>query len=558
MKPRIRAVLISAEDPLENWSSLELTDADVVVPAFYSPPEAIDDLLAAGARRVVAPFEQPPFAEADQRAKRFRTASALVDEMPLYREVAPLRGQETTIATAISQTDAASWFTERLVAEVGPLELRTAHDSAFARALARQPAVRGGSVLLNVPSDRRDSWTARRARSFATLAKEVRVTHDYARLWYLPLEVTDQRFLIRSRARRRRRTTRGGLWAYTSYVNYSSALLGYPETSGGRWLSNGHDPASRIPAGVPTRHLWEFGRPGGARPHRVIERAFLEFMVGSDPSVRGILEHLVARTLPNVLAEIDCLHSFFDSVAPDQVWTANQWGSEATVLETARLRAVPTVQVQHGVLEEYYSTSQIRSDRFLVWGEAWRDAVPASERERTEIRDPRATRPLPKLRGGCVTFFTQPFTPAEYVNPWVYRREAVRSLATIARTGARTIVRVHPRDSVDGWRSALKKWAPSERVELDSRGPLDDVIRRTRVAVTVSSTVFLECLRHGVPVVASDSYPIAWKTLLEEEGALAFAGSSKDVVRLVLQAEPTDPSTFSRLLASLTPGEPTP
>ncbi len=93
-------------------------------------------------------------------------------------------------------------------------------------------------------------------------------------------------------------------------------------------------------------------------------------------------------------------------------------------------------------------------------------------------------------------------------------------------------------------------------IELSAGGGLNDLLRRTSAAVTVSSTVFLACIQQGIPVIGQDCYPVAWRRMLGDEGAVSFTRSSEEAAAAALAATGVDPARFSRLLASLAPGVP--
>jgi hypothetical protein len=74
-----------------------------------------------------------------------------------------------------------------------------------------------------------------------------------------------------------------------------------------------------------------------------------------------------------------------------------------------------------------------------------------------------------------------------------------------------------------------------------SQGPgLDDVLERAAVAVTFSSTAFLDCLRHRVPIVSFGWHDFSYKHQLEEYGVFHFCDNLADLrqlIRLALQGE---------------------
>jgi len=64
---------------------------------------------------------------------------------------------------------------------------------------------------------------------------------------------------------------------------------------------------------------------------------------------------------------------------------------------------------------------------------------------------------------------------------------------------------------------------------------LDSLLANTAVAVTYSSTVFLDCLRHGIPIISFDWHDFAYKSLIEEHNVFHFARDLADLESLAIQ-----------------------
>lgn len=91
------------------------------------------------------------------------------------------------------------------------------------------------------------------------------------------------------------------------------------------------------------------------------------------------------------------------------------------------------------------------------------------------------------------------------------------------------------------------------RVEY-SQGPgLDQILDKTAVAVTYSSTVFLDCLHRGIPIVSFDWHDFAYKSLIEHHRVFHFAKDLADLERMVGQAlhgELAASKSYDQFLAS--------
>ena len=65
---------------------------------------------------------------------------------------------------------------------------------------------------------------------------------------------------------------------------------------------------------------------------------------------------------------------------------------------------------------------------------------------------------------------------------------------------------------------------------------MDFVLANTAVAVTYSSTVFLDCLRRGIPIISFGWHDFAYKSLIEQHNVFHFARDLADLENLVEKA----------------------
>jgi hypothetical protein len=91
-----------------------------------------------------------------------------------------------------------------------------------------------------------------------------------------------------------------------------------------------------------------------------------------------------------------------------------------------------------------------------------------------------------------------------------------------------------------------------------SQGPgAEEALARSSVAVLYFSTMFLDCLRHGIPIVSFGWHWFPNKRRFEEEGIFNFARDLQDLEALITQGvEGTLPLRRAGLEQFLTQTEP--
>jgi len=181
-------------------------------------------------------------------------------------------------------------------------------------------------------------------------------------------------------------------------------------------------------------------------------------------------------------------------------------------LMLARLRGLPALACHHGALDWAMAVKMQHADFYLAKGEMERDYLVrvcqvAPRRIICGAADPAGTwRPEPPMaepEKKWLVFFTEPYQAVGWRADEVYRELLPRLSALAQRCELQLAFKLHPFDSVKGHRRLLHRYLPPEQakqVEIIAGAPSSEVWRRARVAVTVQSTVALECTARGVPV----------------------------------------------------------
>lgn len=74
-------------------------------------------------------------------------------------------------------------------------------------------------------------------------------------------------------------------------------------------------------------------------------------------------------------------------------------------------------------------------------------------------------------------------------------------------------------------------------LRFSKEGSLESVLRETDVAFMFFSTVFLNCVASGIPVIGLGWYPHIWQKPLEATGTVHFARSLSEAIDLAETAE---------------------
>lgn len=186
----------------------------------------------------------------------------------------------------------------------------------------------------------------------------------------------------------------------------------------------------------------------------------------------------------------------------------------------AKNRGIPTVACHHGAFDSRMAVKTPHADIYLAKGEIERDyllgacGVPADKvvlggqglPAIPEAVLPEATRPSARSNEPWLVFFTEPYQAAGWRTDEVYR-ELLPELWSLAQScGLKLVFKIHPFESVKGLRRIIRKHLPQPAAEQNASigviagAPSPQLWRNTRVALTVQSTVALQCASLGIPV----------------------------------------------------------
>ena len=350
----------------------------------------------------------------------------------------------------------------------------------------------------------------------------------------------------------------GGIWFYSNAYNYTKVGLQYepylpqkmhflvedPRTGGKRLREVGREGhwlyawsrTSDIPAAWEVRSL-------GVR----ITAALAGVSLGAEEdALRSVLlnsewwQHFLRRRLAFVLFNNRVLHRWRDAVRPEMIVVGNI-GDERVLLLRESAERVPVVLLQHGIMHWTFAVTDEPVDVFLVRGPFFQRSVNEKLRRKMVVHnypEPGATAsPQKNSERKDILFITTPYNvPALFHREDL--RDILRSLLRVAHsTRRRLVIRVHPNETISAYEQAVAELQQELRLQAEigySQGPgADEVFARACVAVLHFSTMFLDCLRHGIPIVSFGWHWILNKRQFEEERIFHFASDLRHFETLI-------------------------
>ena len=224
----------------------------------------------------------------------------------------------------------------------------------------------------------------------------------------------------------------------------------------------------------------------------------------------GLLE-----SFPNHFRNGLAVRDAWRNVLSDERISAVMCGDDSNIFTRlpvllARQQGIPTLDFHHGALDGRFLMKEMSSDLYLAKGEMERDyllrlcRLPA---ERVILGGPPIPRSIPvhgraKDEGSLILFFSEPYEALGGRTEDVYR-ELLPPLAGLAREfGRKLVVKLHPFESRTERVAIVAKVLPAEDEALVEvvGGPLaPELVGRAWFAVTVESTVVIDCSLLGVP-----------------------------------------------------------
>lgn len=213
---------------------------------------------------------------------------------------------------------------------------------------------------------------------------------------------------------------------------------------------------------------------------------------------------------------------------------------EGYALHAARRHGSPTILLQHGILGDFCQFLDPPVDHYVVRGAFWREFLAETPRSRAKVLDPpRGDNGASEVAASreAILFLTAPYELLEFQHKTDLDDIMGVLLSVAAEQERELIVRVHPLENIGYYRDRIYRMMRNDGGSIRltySQGPgLGDLLGRSAVAVTYGSTVFLDCLRHRVPIISFAWHDFSYKQQIEEHGVFHFAEDLADFARLL-------------------------
>jgi hypothetical protein len=251
--------------------------------------------------------------------------------------------------------------------------------------------------------------------------------------------------------------------------------------------------------------LWQACR----RLHLKIAASAPEFEIAE---ASGLLASLEGRLLWGLAAR-NAWNAVFDSETITACLCADDSNPYSRLpLIIAKGRGIPALACHHGALDSRMAIKKRHADFYLAKSEMEQDylvrvcriasdhivtGTPTFHRESQE--PPSLQPPSP----GWLVFFTEPYHASGWRTGDVYRELLPKLLAVARECGLELVFKLHPFESAVGHRRMLRRYLDAQttaaiRIIVGPSPP--QLWQLTKCALTVQSTVALECSRRGIPV----------------------------------------------------------
>ena len=405
-------------------------------------------------------------------------------------------------------------------------------------------------------------------------AREVMLTGGLrTQLWHLLAELDRDysRRIAASKTLARPEVAAGGTTLLSSYVNNSRIIRSFEDRLPGpaTWvLTNYSARAGANGTSSPTHWIWRF--PGDRAKTQTSDDLKISY---TDPTtaVGSVMEEWLAESpvwsgwvrmhLAALVNMTACWEAYLDRARPSLVVTASQWGLEGWFTQVAMSRGIPVLQLMHGVLGGHlYTRTPVVSDGLVTFGQFWKTLWPASEQRKIVSHNPEGYIKKVGSKFGAgrprLTFFSWPVYNLAHYNGSEFTDQIIHLLnRLIVANACEVTVRAHPAENpyvfVQRWRHLFGRDAALPRISKQE--PLSDILEDTDVALMLRSTVMLNCLASGIPVVMPGWIPTGWNEALEAiraEQQIYLARDFADIENRIRGwlARPPQPRQTGRLL----------
>lgn len=506
----------------------------------------------------------------DTKIRAYELAMKLLAGEPEFRWLQQLAIFEEIVIRELQQAFHLLHLHEFLAAQ-GFTQCHFAGESEFASGLTYVAAQLGSSLMVTAPApvhpangwaSVRRSWQRARSAGFSQRAA--------AREWHQVLERVDP-YHRRERVKPEQVHQKpSAIWFYTTahtftrigqyYEPYFPLAFEYlvenPQTGGEPLRAARRSFTSVYAFGA--RHMEPSAAELLAAQQAIVAHLTSVCLSPIEIVARQLLlnssffQTFLSRHLPRGLYATALFDHWVVATRPAAVVVGNP-GFERYALQAARRRGIPTILLQHGILGDYCQLSDPPVDHYVVRGAFWRDFLAPQPRVRSQVLEPSTQARDAKLdpvSRGAILFLTTPSRMQAFQH-FSDLNDILRAVLEVAaKRGRELIVRVHPLEEIGFYQCKISQWVQTGGLQVTvtySQGPgLDELLNRAAVAVTYCSTVFLDCLRHRVPIVSFGWHDFSYKRQIEAHGVFHFAEDLAGLSRLIERGVEGDLTAYTQ------------
>jgi hypothetical protein len=178
-------------------------------------------------------------------------------------------------------------------------------------------------------------------------------------------------------------------------------------------------------------------------------------------------------------------------------------------LVLAMTRGLPTAICHHGALDYLMAVKPFCADSYIAKSSLEGDyldrvcRLPADKILELPSPPEKARDSFkPSVDGDWLVFFSEPYDDKYWRSDEIYAELIPQLIGLSIRLGLKLVFKIHPFESVKAHRRRLERFAGDDaaKMKIIAGPPLEELYRKTRIAITVQSTTALECARRGIPV----------------------------------------------------------
>jgi hypothetical protein len=355
-----------------------------------------------------------------------------------------------------------------------------------------------------------------------------------------------------------RNAPRGGIWCYSTAYNYTKIALEYDgyfpqkmnflvedQATGGKLLSQNDrnsyvlyawSRASDMPSVAEVREIGRsISETVEALPLAAEEAVLRTALLKSE-----WWDHFGKRVLPFLIFHQHALERWGEAIRPEMLVVGNA-GWERALLESQPAKQVPSVMLQHGIMHWVYGVADQPVTYFLVRGKFFQNLVNENLRKKMILCNyPQHIGPTSQKEGDLprgILFITMPYQ----VVPLFHQADLHDILSCLAHVSHRSerplFIRVHPLERISSYKKLMSQIQEQLGFRCEvvySQGPgAEDLLARSCVAILFFSTMFLDCLRHGIPIVSPGWHWFPNKDHFQDAGIFNFASDLRHLEQLV-------------------------